>query len=468
MVPMNESIGYRAFLAIAGWLMFFPNCPAQTNLPDKGSVSSRLGAYMNVMTDSGLFMGAILVAKDGKMLLSQGYGMANLEHDIPNTPHTRFDIGSVSKTFTATLVLLLEQRGKLSVHDPICNYLSDCPPAWKEVTIHHLLTHTSGIMNYTDLPDQYEMRALASFIPDAIKRIKQMPLQFKPGEKFSYSNTGYKMLHEIIEKVSGQSFETCLRENILDPLKLADTGVFEKPGVRHLIVKTRAEGYTDGVGPLEIAPWVYPNYGGGLYSTVEDLYVWAESFLTPKLLSQTNLDRALTPYKGNYGYGWFIFNKARHKFRMHGGNIPGYGLTLAFYPDDRLIIAVASNLDTAPTSRIHDDLAAIVFGEKYQLPPRWKAVTVDPKTYDRYVGRYQKTDDAKFTITITKENGQLWDRLGDDPGAATMVLRPLSETKFFNKMFVLYEASSVVDGQGPATGLIAEGPWGRGEFKRMQ
>jgi CubicO group peptidase (beta-lactamase class C family) len=441
---------------------------AQTPPGENESVSSKLDGYMSAMTDSGLFMGAVLVAQDGKTLLSRGYGMANLEHDIPNSPYTRFDIGSVSKTFTAALVLLLAERDKLRVQDPIGNYLSDSPPAWKGVTIHHLLTHTSGIMNYTDLPDQFEMRALASFIPGAMKRIRQMPLQFKPGEKFNYSNTGYKLLHEIIEKASGQPFETCLRENILDPLHLRDTGVFEKPGVRHLIVKTRAEGYTDGTGPLELAPWVYPNYGGGLYSTVEDLRVWAESFLNATLLSRTNLDVAFTTFKGNYGYGWFVYNKPKHKLRLHGGNIPGYALTLAFYPDDRLIIVVASNLLTAPTSRIQDDLAAVVFGEKYQLPPRWKAVSVDPKLYDRYVGRYQSTSDPKFIITITKENDQLWDRLGDDPGAATMVLRPLSETKFFNKMFVLYEATFVADEKGTTTGLDADGPWGHGQFKKIQ
>ena len=149
-------------------------------------------------------------------------------------------------------------------------------------------------------------------------------------------------------------------------------------------------------------------------------------------------------------------------------NIPGYGMTFALYLDDKLVIVVASNLDTAPTSRIHDDLAAIVFGEKYQFPPKWNPIKVDSKIYDGYVGRYQKTDDPKFIITITREDDQLWNRLGDSPGAATMVLRPLSETKFFNKMFVLYEVTFIVDGEGRATSLIAEGPWGRGEFKKIE
>ena len=458
----------HALVLLTAGCLLINNCPAQTNALEQGKATAKLDEYMNEMTNSGLFMGAVLVAQRGTVLLNKGYGMANLEYDIPNSSRTKFDIGSVSKTFTATLILMLQEKGKLKVQEPICKYLADCPDSWREITIHHLLTHTSGITNYTELPDQFEMRALPSFIPAAIKRIKQMPLQFKPGERFDYSNTGYKLLHEIIEKASGKSFESCLQENILNPLQMKSTGVFEKPGIRHLIIKTRAEGYTDGTGPLEMAPWVYPNYGGGMYSTVGDMYLWGESFLNGKLLSTKSLKEVFTPFKGNYGYGWFIFNQAKHRFVLHGGNIPGYALTFAIYPDDQVLIVVAGNLDTAPTSRIHDDLAAIIFGEKHQPPPKWQAIKVDPEIYDRYVGRYQKTDDPKFIITITKDNGQLWNRLGDDPGAATMVLRPLSETKFFNKMFVLYEATFIVNEKGQATSLIADGPWGRSEFRRME
>jgi hypothetical protein len=133
-----------------------------------------------------------------------------------------------------------------------------------------------------------------------------------------------------------------------------------------------------------------------------------------------------------------------------------------------MIIVVASNLDTAPTDQIHNDLAAIVFGEKYKLPPAWTAVTVDSRIYDAYVGRYQNVKIPKWFITITKENDQLWDRLDDDPNAATMVLRPLSETRFFNKMFVLFEATFVKDDQGKVTSLIADGPWGKDEFKKVE
>jgi hypothetical protein len=143
-------------------------------------------------------------------------------------------------------------------------------------------------------------------------------------------------------------------------------------------------------------------------------------------------------------------------------------LTFAVYPDDKAVIVVASNLDTAPTGRIHDDLGRILFGEEYRLPPVWKEVEVNPGIYDDYVGRYQGTSDQKFVITITKENDRLWNRLGDDPGAATMVLRPLSETKYFNKMFVLYEATFIKDATGRVSSLIAEGPWGRQTLTKVK
>jgi hypothetical protein len=222
------------------------------------------------------------------------------------------------------------------------------------------------------------------------------------------------------------------------------------------------------VGPLEIAPWVYRSYGGGIYSTVEDMHLWGQAFFTDRLLSNRAANEMKTPVKGNYGYGWFIFNKAKHPFIMHGGNTPGSGVTLAIYPDDKVVIVVASNLDTAPTNRIHDDLAKILFGETVQHPPVWREIPVDPDIYDDYVGRYKSTSDPKFVITITKENDRLWNRLGDDPGAATMVLRPLSETKYFNKMFVLYEATFIKGPNGKVTGLVADGPWGKQEFKRTK
>ena len=450
-------------------VVLLPNLCFSQNVSASGQdeITRRIDEYLNRATDSGLFSGSVAVAKDGRILFSRGYGMANLAYDAPNGPQTRFDIGSVSKTFTAASVLLLQESGKLRVDDPICKYVDACPDSWRPITVRYLLTHTSGILNYTELPDYFENRSLESFMLDAVKRIRAMPLQFSPGDRFAYSNTGYNLLHEIVQKASGQRCEDFLQSKILNSLGMRNTGFLESSNIRHVIIKNLATGYTDGVGPLELAPWVHPNGGGRMYSTAEDMCLWGQALLAGKLLSVQSLAESFTPGKGDYGYGWFIFKKGKHPFATHSGNIPGFGATLVQYLDQKLTIFVASNLDTAPTNRIQEDIAKIMFGESYDLPPTWRAVAVDTKVYDGYVGRYRKTDEPNFVITIKKENGQLWNRLGDDPGAAEMVLRPLSETRFFNKMFVLYEVTFVSGGQGRATKLLADGPWGHGEFARI-
>ena len=462
---MRTSIAVLTFVVIT---LLSNLCFAQNpSASQQDEIIHRINEYLNRATGSGLFSGSVAVAKDGKILFSRGYGMANLAYDVPNGPQTRFDIGSVSKTFTAALVVWLQDSGKLRVDDPICKYLDHCPDAWRSITIRHLLTHTSGIHNYTELPDYFENRPLESFLPNAMKQIRMMPLQFAPGDRFAYSNTGYLLLHEIVQKVSGQTYEDFLHSKILDPLGMRNTGFLESPNIRHAIVKNLATGYTDGVGPLEFAPWVHPNSGGGMYSTAEEMCLWGQALLAGRLLSAQSLADIFTAGKGNYGYGWFIFKNGKHPLAMHSGNIPGFGATLVLYFDQKLTIFVASNLDTAPTNRIEEDIAKIILGESYELPPTWRAVAIDPKIYDDYVGRYRKTDQPNFVITIKKENGQLWNRLGDEPGAAEMVLRPLSETRFFNKMFVLFEVTFVLGEQGRATKLLADGPWGRGEFVRI-
>lgn len=457
---MSVTILRFAFAALLPTLCLAQN-PSQQN-----EITRRINEYLGRAADSGLFSGTVAVAEDGRMLFSRGYGMADLAYDVRNTPQTRFDIGSVSKTFTAALVLSLQDSGKLRVDDLACKHLDNCPDAWRPITIRHLLTHTSGILNYTELPDYFENRALESFLPKAMERIRRMPLQFPPGDRFAYSNTGYQLLHEIVQTVSGQTYEDFLQSKILEPLGMRNTGFLKRPNIRHVIVKNLATGYTDGVGPLELAPWVHPD-SGWMYSTAEDMCLWGQALLAGKLLSPQSLVDTFTAGKGNYGYGWFVFRNGKRPFATHSGNTPGFGATLALFLDQKLSIFVASNLDTAPTNRIQEDLAKIIYGEAYEPPPTWRAVPVDPKIYDAYVGRYRKTDEPNFVITIKKENGQLWNRLGDDPGAAEMVLRPLSERRFFNKMFVLYEVTFVTGGQGRATKLLADGPWGHGEFVRI-
>jgi CubicO group peptidase (beta-lactamase class C family) len=189
-----------------------------------GETASKIDKLLDSLTESDDFTGAVLVARNGEILLSKGYGPADQDKNLPNTPHTKFRLGSITKQFTAMAVLILQAQGKLNVQDPACLYISECPAAWKDITIHHLLTHTSGITNFTNFPDYQATKATPSSPEQTIARFKDKPLDFSPGERWSYSNSGYIVLGYIIEDVSGLSYEAFLQQNIFEPLQMKDTG----------------------------------------------------------------------------------------------------------------------------------------------------------------------------------------------------------------------------------------------------
>src|SRR5437879_1020442 len=170
------------------------------------------------------FMGAVLVARENEVLLDKGYGFANLEWNIPDSPKTKFRLGSITKQFTAASILLLEERGKLKVNDPVKKYLPDAPAVWNKVTVFHLLTHTSGIPSFTGFPDYQPTEAIPSPAEKTVARFRDKPLDFQPGEKWSYSNSGYVLLGYLIEKISGQSYEKFVQQNIFTPLGMKDSG----------------------------------------------------------------------------------------------------------------------------------------------------------------------------------------------------------------------------------------------------
>ena len=224
------------------------------------------------------FMGSVLVSQEGKVLLSKGYGFANLEWEIPNTPNTKFRLGSITKQFTSASILLLEERGKLSVNDPVKKFMPDAPAAWDKVTIFHLLTHTSGIPSFTSFPD-YRSREAAPITPEKlVEWFRDKPLDFQPGEKWSYSNSGYVLLGYLIEKISGQSYSQFVQQNIFTPLGMKDSGYDSNSAV----IAHRASGYAPSAnGPLN-AGFIHmsiPFSAGSLYSTTEDLLRWEQGLL---------------------------------------------------------------------------------------------------------------------------------------------------------------------------------------------
>jgi CubicO group peptidase (beta-lactamase class C family) len=327
-------------------------------------LTSKIDQILNSFAEREGFQGAVLVARNGKVLLSKGYGLADRDKNIPNTPHTKFRLGSVTKQFTAMAILILQAQSKLNVQDPICRYIEDCPAAWKDITIHHLLTHTSGIPDFTNFPGYLATRATPSSPEQTIARFKDKPLNFPPGEQWKYSNSGYIVLGYIIEQVSGQSYEAFLQQNIFEPLQMKDTGYDHNDG-------SLAIGYT-GTWRTEAdyIDMTIPYAAGGLYSTVEDLYRWDQALYTEQLVPKDLLDLMFTPHAKtsdpglSYGYGWDVGKMNNHKAVGHGGGIEGFATGIRRYTDDKVTIIVLSNRDTTNVSRIADQIAQAVFEEK--------------------------------------------------------------------------------------------------------
>ena len=408
----------------------------------ESKVDEYIGAYLKMER----FSGSVLIAKDEEILLKKGYGMANYEHDVPNTPYTKFRLGSITKQFTSMSIMQLQEKGLLNVNDPIKKYITDYPDGEK-ITIHHLLTHTSGIPNFTSFPNYRETMMLLSPAEKTIERFKDKPLEFMPGEKYKYSNSGYILLGNIIEKVSKKSYEEYLKENIFHPLNMINTGYdHHSPLMRH-----RASGYSSSSDGLINVPYIdmsIPHGAGALYSTVEDLYIWDRALYTEKLVSKSSLERIFTPFKENYGYGWQITESFNHKHISHGGGINGFRTYISRYVDDDVCIIVLSNFEHSPTQKISNDLAAIVFGENYELPKERKAIKVDPKIYDAYVGQYEFS--PEFIAMITKENNSLFIQATGQP---KFEIFPESKDKFFLKAFDA-QISFIMNDKGEVTQLI--------------
>jgi CubicO group peptidase (beta-lactamase class C family) len=334
---------------------------------DGDDLAAKLRDFMKARAGSDGFSGTVLVAQDGKVLFREGYGLANRELDVPNAPRTKFRLGSITKQFTAAAVLILQERGKFDVQEKIKQYLPDSPSAWDEVSIHHLLTHTSGIPSYTGLPD-YLAKMREPTTPDQLlARFKDRPLEFTPGTKFKYSNSGYAVLGKLIEAVSGQGYADFLRDNIFKPLNMNDSG-YDRGA---MILKHRASGYGRSLLGITNALFLdmsIPFAAGGLYSTVDDLLLWDQALSSGKILSKKSLEMMFTPFKDNYGCGWIITRQFGRKLITHGGGINGFVTDIRRFPDEKLCVIVLSNVVGTSVNEISRDLAAIALGEPVDAP----------------------------------------------------------------------------------------------------
>jgi CubicO group peptidase (beta-lactamase class C family) len=425
---------------IAILLLLASACLAQDNV-------SRMEQVVQSYVDSKQFMGAALVARDGKVLLSKGYGFANLEWGVANSPASKFRLGSITKQFTAACILLLEERGKLKVDDPVKKYMTDAPAAWDKVTIFNLLTHTSGIPSFTGFPDYASTEAIATTPEKLVARFRDKPLEFQPGEKWNYSNSGYVLLGYLIEKISQQNYSEFVQENILTPLGMKDSGYDSNSA----IILHRASGYAPSAKGTIHAGYIdmsIPFSAGALYSTTEDLLRWEQGLMGGKLLSAASLAKMTTPFKNDYAFGLAVHAVNGHKVIEHGGGIEGFNTDIAYYPEDKVTVVVLANLNGGVPETIANALAQVAHGEKVVLPSERKEITVSPAVLGAYVGTYQLTPD--FAIVVTFEGVQL---MAQATGQPKFPLFAESETKFFLKV-VDAEVEFFKNEKGEVTHLI--------------
>lgn len=422
--------------------VLFISCDEAAQTP-ASEFEARVVEYLDAHVAQKTFNGSVLMAKNGKILFSKGFGMANFDLGVPNSPGTKFRLGSITKQFTAMLVMQLQERVLLSVNDPLTKYIPDYPDGSK-ITLHHLLTHTSGIPSFTGFPDYTKIMIQPLPLEEIIALFKNKPLEFEPGTKYVYSNSGYILLGYILEKAADKPYDLLLKENIFDPLGMDDSGY----DWNRIIVENRASGYTLDRGEVVNDSYIdmhIPHAAGALYSTVEDLYTWDRALYSEKLLSRESMEKMFTPFLNNYAYGWNVSELFGRKMISHGGGINGFVTHIARFPEDDACIIVLCNLTASRTGQIFRDLAAILFGEPYELPKERKAVKVDPAIYDAYAGSYEL--DSGGSIKVYKEAARIFAAF---EGQGTVELFPETETKFFIKeadvgiSFVKDDAGKVV------------------------
>lgn len=370
---MKRHVRTLLFLFLALVVLHAPAAAQATSAEEK---ARKIDEMMQTVHARRQFNGSVLVADDGKVIFRKGYGLANMEWNIPNAPDTKFRLGSITKQFTSMLVLRQAERGKIKLDGKLSDYL----PYYRkdtgdQVTIHQLLTHTSGIPTYTARPDMEKLGRQSFGVEEFVKQYCSGDLEFTPGSRFAYDNSGYFLLGAILEQVSGKKYEELLREEILTPLGMKDTGYDHW----ETILPKRAAGYsrrltgfvTDGFLDMSI-----PYAAGSLYSTVDDLYKWDQALYTDKLLSAEWKQKMWTPEKENYAYGWIVVkppagpNSEIRTVTMHGGGINGFNTLIFRILESHQLIVLLNNTGGAPLGPLQGAILNILNDRPYSLPPQ--------------------------------------------------------------------------------------------------
>ncbi|MEK6281397.1 MAG: serine hydrolase [Acidobacteriota bacterium] len=351
----------------------------QAKVAPKSVAQTKAAKIDEVMTTANkyrLFNGSVLVAENGKVIYKKGLGLANMEWNVPNTPETRFRLGSITKQFTAALILQLVDQGKVKLDGKISDYLPNYrKDIGEKVTVHQLLNHTSGIPSYTSQAGFIKDVSRDPYtVDDFVTKYTSSNLEFEPGSKFSYNNSGYFLLGAIIEKVTGQPYEKVLKEKILDPLGMKNTGYDHS----RTIIEKRAAGYQktpDGYVNANYLDMSIPYAAGSLYSTVEDLYLWDQALYTDRVLSPQSRELMYKPNLDSYAYGWVIRKTGfgagveNVPIIMHGGGINGFNTLILRFPAQKNLIVLLDNTSQGgPLDGIEREIVNILYGQPFDLP----------------------------------------------------------------------------------------------------
>ena len=435
-----------SLVACAAWLAVYAT----------GTFARAADKLMQREVERGHFSGVVLISRAGHVLFAKGYGLANVDWKIPNTPDTIFDIGSITKTFTATLILQLEQQRQLALTDSICRFIEACPAAWSAVTLHHLLSHTSGIFNLTLAPDFDQEHSTVQTREQILARFRTRPLAFAPGAKFQYSNSNYYLLALVIEKVTGQSYETVLQRRILRPLGMRNTGILH----RDLVLPNHATGYR----PLKSGTLVVDapideswSFGAGsMYSTVGDLERWSEALDTGTILPRATLERMWRPVRDGYGYGWELpddpLSKVHRHIVQHTGFVPGFTTILEDFVDEHLTIVALSNSLGGDPRRAARSLGALALGEHYVPAFDRDTIAIGTEMQRRYTGDYELGGEI---FTIVTHDERLFVRQRSHPEVPELEICAASDTRLFFRD-IDGELTATEDGHGKLTGFLFE------------
>jgi CubicO group peptidase (beta-lactamase class C family) len=389
----------KKLLIAAACLLFTLACLAQ-------NISSELDSLVIAYANAGKFNGSVLVAKNGSILLNKGYGLRDAASHTFNNENSIFQIGSVTKQFTTAIILKLQEEKKISVNDKLSKFFPDYPKG-DSITVEQLMTHTSGITNYTN--DRNFMSTEVSKPQTREKMMalfKDKPLDFSPGTKWNYSNSAYSLLGYIIEIVAKKPWETVMRDYIFKPVQMTHSG-FDFANLKHP-EKTTGYFVLNDVDTVK-APVVDSSVSfsaGSIYSTTGDLYRWHKALQNYSILPKPLQERAYTPVKNNYGYGWSIDSIEGKRKVAHSGGIHGFTSNFTRIPEDDIVVIMLSNNSSPALFEITNKMLMAIYKKPYDLPKVRKAVTLPEAKLKEYIGEYEINADLRLVISI--KDGNLW------------------------------------------------------------